>query len=510
MNAYGTFAARKTALPRRLRQSNFLFSGIVVLALVGVVALASATAADDVPADVPADVLRRAAHVAPSPRQLAWQELEFNCFVHFGINTFTDRDWGDGSEDPKLFNPTELNADQWVAACKQAGMKMLVLTCKHHDGFCLWPSKFTEHCVKNSSWRGGKGDLVKEVSDACRRGGIKFGVYLSLWDRHEKTYGSDAYDDYYKNQLRELMTNYGEITEVWWDGCFGEGPNGKKPVFDWKGYIKVIRELQPGALIAVMGPDIRWVGNESGLARESEWSALPEGRIGDPAYAAYIAKDLGNRKYLIGAKELIWYPAECDVTIRPSFFYKASEDKQVKSLAELLDIYYRSVGQNAVLLLNVPPDRRGLFPENDVARLRELRATLDETFKTNLAAGKPIRATSAAAGHAAEMAVDGNGGTYWTPADGGIQASLEIDLGRSVTFDRAMLQEMISTGQRVERFKLEAFDGQSWKTFAEATTIGCKRLMRLPAVTASKVRLTILDSRDTPTIREFGLYKSAP
>ena len=453
--------------------------------------------------EVPADVVRKAAHVTPTPQQMAWQEFEFAAFTHFGMDTFTDREWGEGTEDPKLFNPTDFDADQWVAACKAAGMKLLIMTAKHHDGFCLWPSKYTEQSVKNSPWRDGRGDVVREVSDACRRGGIKFGVYLSPWDRHEKTYGTDAYNTYYKNQLRELLTNYGEITEVWWDGACGEGPNGKKQVYDWDGYVRTVRRLQPKALMAIVGPDIRWVGNEDGLAREGEWSVLPR-PCGNPS-----AADLGDRKYLAGARELVWYPAECDVSIRPGWFYHAAEDGKVKSLAQLLDIYYRSVGRNAVLLLNVPPDRRGRLNEHDTARLRELRAVLDETFKTNLAAGRPATASSAAAGHAATSAVDGNGDTYWTPADGVIQAALEVDLGRPVTFDRAMLQEMIATGQRVERFKLEAWNGAGWKEFVRATTIGYKRLMKFPAVTASKVRLTILDARDCPTIREFGLFKAS-
>lgn len=456
--------------------------------------------------DVPQEVLRKAAHVTPTPQQLAWQQMELTSFVHFGMSTFTDEGyggWGDGADVPELFNPTAFDADQWVSACKDAGMKMLILTCKHHNGFCLWPSKYTDYSVKNSPWRNGKGDMVKEVADACRRGGIKFGVYLSPWDQHEKTYGTDVYNDFYKNQLRELLTNYGEITEVWWDGACGEGPNGKKQVYDWNGYIEIVRQLQPNAIAAVMGPDIRWVGNEDGLARESEWNVLPK-RFGNQTEA-----DLGHRKYLVGAKELVWYPAECCVSIRPNWFYRNNEDGQVKSLKHMLDIYYRSVGQNAVLLLNIPPDRRGLFHENDIARLRELRATIDETFKTNIAAGKPVKASSVAPGHAAEMAVDGDGSTYWTPADCVIQASLEIDLGQPVTFDRAMLQEMITTGQRVEQFKLEAWDGQAWKEFAQATTIGHKRLLRFPNVTTSKVRLTILDARDCPTVREFGLFKAS-
>jgi len=454
--------------------------------------------------DVPQEILRKAAHVTPSAQQFAWQELEFTCFTHFGMNTFTDREWGDGKEDPKLFNPTAFDANQWAAACKDAGMKMLILTAKHHDGFCLWPSKYTEHSVKNSPWRNGKGDVVQEVANACRKAGLKFGVYLSPWDRHEPTYGSDAYNEHYKNQLRELLTNYGEITEVWWDGACGEGPSGKRQVYDWDGYTKVVRECQPKAVIFGMGPDVRWVGNEDGLARESEWSVLPKRGPGDQT-----AKDLGNRKYLLGAKELVWYPAECDVSIRPGWFYHANEDGKVKSLKHLLDISYRSVGRNSVLLLNVPPDRRGLLHENDVARLRDLRTALDETFKTNLAAGKAAKASSAAGDHAADKAVDGNGATYWTPADGATTGWLEVDLGGPVTFDRAMVQEMIATGQRVEQFALEAWDGQAWKEITKATTIGHKRLLRFPEVTTSRVRLVILDSRDTPTIRQFGLFKSS-
>ncbi len=439
-------------------------------------------------AEVSPEARRNAAHVVPSPQQLAWQEMEFTGFAHFGVNTFTDLEWGDGTEDPAVFNPTDFDADQWVSACKQAGIKLLILTCKHHDGFCLWPSKFTEHSVKHSPWRNGQGDMVREVADACRRGGIKFGVYLSPWDRHEKTYGTDAYNDYYKNQLRELLTNYGEVAEVWWDGACGEGPNGKKQVYDFDGCTKIVRELQPDAVTAISGPDIRWVGNEDGLARETEWSVQPVDLSGNP--------------------QCRWWPAECDVSIRPGWFYHQTEDDKVKSLSHLLDIYYSSIGRNASLLLNIPPDRRGLFHENDVARLAELRAAIDATFKTNLAQGKAVVASSEADGHAAGAIVDGDDATYWTPADGVTQASLEIDLGEPTTFDRVMLQEMISTGQRVEKFKLEAWDGDSWNEIAQGTTIGYKRLLRIPLTTASKVRLTIDEARDCPTIREFGLFKA--
>ena len=454
--------------------------------------------------EVPREVLKRAAHVTPSPQQVAWQELEFTCFCHFGVNTFTDREWGDGKEDEKLFNPTQFDARQWARAARDAGMKLVILTCKHHDGFCLWPSKTTEHSVKNSPWKNGRGDVVKEVSDACRQFGLKFGVYLSPWDRNAQCYGSDAYNDFYKKQLTELLTDYGPITEVWWDGACGEGPNGRRQQYDWKGYTAVVRKLQPDAVIFGMGPDVRWVGNESGLARESEWSVLPAHGPGDQR-----AKDLGNRKYLVGAKELVWYPAECDVSIRPGWFYHASQDGKVKSLAHLLDIYYRSVGRNSVLLLNVPPDRRGLFHENDAARLKELRAVLDETFQTNLAAGRPVTAAKTRDGFSPAAITDGKGDTFWTTPEDVVTASFEVDLGSAVTFDRAMLQEMITTGQRVEAFKLEARAGGQWQEVARATTIGYKRLLRFKPVTADRVRVTILDSRDCPTIRQFGVYKAS-
>jgi len=456
-------------------------------------------------ADVPKAVLRKAARVKPSPQQLAWQELEYICFVHFGINTFTNREWGTGKEDPKLFNPTALDAGQWVAACKAAGMKMVILTAKHHDGFCLWPSKYTEHSVKNSPFRGGKGDVVKELADACRKAGLKLGIYVSPWDRHEKTYGSDTYNEFYKNQLTELLTRYGDVAEVWWDGACGEGPNGKRQVYDWDGYTKLVRKLQPNAVIFNMGPDVRWVGNENGLARESEWSVLPAGdRL------SHRKRDLGHRKYLPGAKRLVWYPAECDVSIRPGWFYHANQDNRVKSLRHLLDIYYKSVGRNSLLLLNVPADRRGLFHENDVARLRELRAVLDETFRTDLAAGKAAKASNARSGHPAGKITDGDTKTHWTTDDGVVQAWLEVDLGKAVTFDRAMIAEQIALGQRVEQFAIEAWDSKAWKQVAKGTTIGYKRLLRFAPVTASRVRLEILDSRDCPTIRRFGLFKASP
>ena len=291
----------------------------------------------------------------PTPQQLAWQRHELIAFAHFGINTFTDREWGDGKEDPGLFNPTDFDARQWAAALHAAGVKLLILTAKHHDGFCLWPSRFTEHSVKNSPWRNGQGDVVREVVDALREREIRVGLYLSPWDRNQPWYGdSPKYNEYFRNQLGELLGNYGVIDEVWFDGACGEGPNGKKQEYDWTSYYALVRERQPAALIAICGPDIRWVGNESGVARENESSVVQ--RDG----------------------HLAWHPAECDVSIRPGWFYHPAEDAKVKSLPTLVDIYFKSVGRNSVLLLNIPPDRRGRIADADVVRLQELDPRLSK------------------------------------------------------------------------------------------------------------------------------------
>jgi alpha-L-fucosidase len=436
---------------------------------------------------------RESASVRPTPQQLAWQEMEFIAFCHFGINTFTNREWGTGKEAPATFNPTAFDADQWVRVFKDSGIKMIILTAKHHDGFCLWPSAYTEHSVKSSPWRDGEGDVVGEVAAACRRGGLKFGVYLSPWDRHEPSYGdSPKYNEYFKNQLRELLTNYGTITEVWFDGACGEGPNGKRQVYDWHGYYAVIRKLQPDAVIAISGPDVRWVGNESGVARETEWSVQPA------------------RPGRHQTQGLVWYPAECDVSIRPGWFYHPEQDDKVKSLDHLLDIYYKSVGRNSVLLLNVPPDRRGLIHENDARRLRELRRVLDATFETNLAQAKPITASSTRDdAHGPGNAVDGEGDTCWMAADGETTATLELDLGKPTAFNRSMLQEHIALGQRVEAYAIEAWNGKAWQPVAKGTTIGHKKLDRFEEVTARRVRVVIRRSRAEPTLRAIGLFRAS-
>ncbi|MGB7295773.1 MAG: alpha-L-fucosidase [Candidatus Aminicenantales bacterium] len=471
------------------------------------------------PGETPAAVVRTAAHIVPTPNQLAWQEMEFIAFVHFGLNTFTDREWGDGTEDPRLFNPTDLDARQWARVFKDAGMKMIIVTAKHHDGFCLWPSRFTDHSIKKSPWRGGRGDVVGELAQACREAGLKFGIYLSPWDRHEPTYGdSPAYNRHFCDQLRELLTGYGEVNEVWFDGACGEGPNGKRQEYDWWAYYRVIRELQPRAVIFGVAPDLRWVGTESGYGRETEWSVVPV-NLKDPGDSSPLslddlfmpgdmtAEDLGSRDKIAGARALAWYPAETDVSIRPGWFYHSAQDGEVKSPEKLVDIYFSSVGRNGVLLLNVPPDRRGLIHENDIRNLMEMRRILDRTFGVNLVAGARVKATSEKKGCGAGFILDEDKATFWTTPDGVETATLEFVLPEKKTFDIVLLQEEIQMGQRVEDFSLEIWDGDAWRPLAVGTTIGYKRLLRVPEIKAERVRLTIERSRISPTLSAFGLYK---
>lgn len=476
--------------------------------------------AEILPGDSKEEIMRKAANLTPSERQLRWQKMELTGFLHFGINTFTNREWGDGKEDPKLFNPDELDAGQWVKTCKEAGMKLVILTAKHHDGFCLWPSKYTEHSVKNSTWQNGKGDVVRELAKACRKQGMKLGIYISPWDRNSAIYGTDEYNDYFVNQLTELLTNYGTVDEVWFDGANGEGPNGKKQVYDWQRYYKTIRKLQPGAVIAIMGPDVRWVGTESGYGRDTEWSVVPAnlknaGEIAarsqqkagtfKPAIKA-TTLDLGSREKLYSAKMLVWYPSEVDVSIRPGWFYHRKQDNKVKSVEKLLDIYYSSVGKNSVLLMNIPPDKRGLIHENDVETLKNWRMVLDQTFRENLATGANMENSKPSSGQQIQSMVDEDYDTYWLA--NGKTPIIEISLDDYINFDRLLLQENITIGQRVEKFKLEAMIDGKWKGIGEGTTIGYKRILRFPELTTNKIRLTILQSRANPAIASFGLYKS--
>ena len=465
------------------------------------------------------NIIYKAANITPTPRQLRWQQLELTGFFHIGVNTFTNREWGTGKEDPQIFNPSALDANQWVLTAKEAGIKQVILTAKHHDGFCLWPSSTTQHSVKSSPWRNGKGDLVKEVADACKKNKIGFGIYLSPWDMNSPIYGTAEYNDFFVKQLTELLTKYGQIDEVWFDGANGEGPNGKKQVYDFERWYKLIRKLQPSAVIAIMGPDVRWVGTETGYGRESEWSVVPMDNL-DPTVTSENSQqtvafqpagdmrgnDLGSREKIKSAKGLAWYPAETDVSIRPGWFYHAKEDDKVKSPEKLLDIYYSSVGRNGVLLVNIPPDQRGLIHENDIKSLKEWKRLRDETFTNNLAKNAKIKISH---GKNPKSLLDNNYKTHFTTNGTDTTAVIELDLKTPQLFDVLMLQENITIGQRIEKFSLDYWEDKQWKKATEGTTVGYKRLVRFAPVTAKKVRLNIEASRLNPTLAEIGLYKNA-
>jgi alpha-L-fucosidase len=472
-------------------------------------AILLAAACQTPPAEPPAPV-----GPLPSEAQLAWHDLQFYAFVHFNMNTFTNMEWGFGDESPTLFNPTELDARQWARVCKEAGMKGIIITAKHHDGFCLWPSAYTEHSVKNSPWRDGQGDLLRELSEACREYGLKFGVYLSPWDRNHADYGTQAYLTYFRNQLRELLTNYGEVYEVWFDGANGGtgyygGANENRKIdnrtyYDWENTIKIVRELQPNAMIfSDAGPDIRWVGNEEGWANETNWAPLRRDEF-YPGSPNYLELRSGHED---GTH---WVPAECDVSIRPGWYYHPYEDHKVKSLQQLTDIYYHSIGRNANLLINLPVDRRGLVHERDVEQLTKLAETIRADFAEELARGRPITATNTRPGtkqYGPQRALDGDNDTYWATADSVLEASLEIDLPAATTFNRFLIQEHVPLGQRVTAFTLSAQQDDQWKTIAEATTIGYKRILRFEPQTTDKIKVEIT-ARAPITISNIELYNA--
>jgi alpha-L-fucosidase len=449
----------------------------------------------------------------PSARQWRWHHLEFYGFLHFTTNTFTDKEWGFGDEKPEIFNPTDFDADAIATVARESGMRGLILTCKHHDGFCLWPSAYTEHSVKNSPWRDGKGDVVREVSDACRRQGLLFGVYLSPWDRNHADYGTPAYLEYYRAQLRELLTNYGPIFEVWHDGANGGdgwygGSNEKRTIdkftyYDWENTWAIVRELQPEAVIfSDTGPDIRWVGNESGKGGETTWLTLnTEGWC--PGFAD--AKEL-NTGHEDGA---LWLPPEVDVSIRPGWFYHAREDSQVKTVRQLVDIYYQSVGRSGSWHLNLPPDRRGHIHEIDVARLRTLRQILDQTFAQDLAADATIIATNVRGKdpvYGPMQVLNDDPDCYWATNDDVISAALDLDLGKKCTFDQILLQEPVRLGQRVRAWAVDVRVDGEWREVASGTTIGHKRLARFAPVTSHYIRVRIEDAKACPLLSRVGLF----
>lgn len=449
----------------------------------------------------------------PSERQLSWHEMEYYMFVHFTVNTFTDKEWGYGDEPESVFNPTELNCRQWAKTARDAGMKGIIITAKHHDGFCLWPSVFTEHSVKNSPWRDGKGDVVMELRKACDEYGLKMGVYLSPWDRNSAVYGTPDYLVYYRNQLKELLTKYGDIFEVWFDGANGgDGYYGgaretrridNKTYYDWPNTHKIVRELQPGAVMfSDAGPDVRWVGNESGMGSITNWCLLNKDEMypgGD--FAAILGEGHDDGNY--------WVPAEVDVSIRRGWFYHQSQDSLVRSPENLMELYYSSVGRNSNLLLNIPPNRRGLLHENDVNSLMAFRELREKEFANELAQGKKASSdVSRGKGYRASNVNDGNPETYWATPDDASTGSITIDLGEETEVNRIIVQEYIKLGQRVQEFKAEALVDGNWKPLIDGTTIGHKIIRKFTVVKTSKIRFTISKSKACPLVSNIELFRA--
>ena len=457
--------------------------------------------------------------VVPSDRQLKWHETERYCFLHFTVNTFSDLEWGLGGEKESIFNPTNFDADQIASTIAKHGFKGAILTCKHHDGFCLWPSKYTEHSVKNSTWKNGKGDVVKEISEACKRYGIKFGVYLSPWDRNSALYGKPEYITYYRNQLRELLTNYGEICEVWLDGANGGdgyygGAKEKREVnrvtyYDWPNTWKIIRELQPNACIfSDIGPDVRWCGNESGFVNDSCWAPYTAiGRNGEKPAIGFFKEEVAPTGTMNGEA---WIPAEVDVSIRPGWFYHQKEDTKVRDLNSLKEIYFKSVGNGAGWNLNLPPDRTGQINANDVKSLDEFQEYLTKSFSNNLLLGAKASA-SETRGNSSQFApskvLDNDKNSYWSVNDNTRNASLTFQLKSPASFNCMEIKEYIRLGQRIPSFTIEIEKGGKWEQVFKGSTIGNKKLAKFNDVTATRVRLNFKNSLASPVIESVKLYK---
>lgn len=450
----------------------------------------------------------------PTEAQLAWHEMETNAFIHFTINTFTDKEWGYGDESPKLFNPSNVDVGQWVTTLKESGFKGVILTCKHHDGFCLWPTAYSEHSVKASPYKEGKGDIVREVSEACKAQGLKFGIYLSPWDRNHPEYGRPEYVAYYRNQLKELFTAYGPVFEMWFDGANGgDGYYGGKreqrkidgrTYYDWPTTLGLVESLEPNIIFfSDAGPGVRWVGNERGIAGETNWNNITP----DTLFAGKAGiEDLLQTGHENGTH---WIPAEVDVSIRRGWFYHAKEDTLVKSAEQLFDIYLSSVGRGSTLLLNVPPDRRGLFHETDVRNLKAFRKLIDSEFAVDLGKDASISVSSFRGedeAFSAKNINDGNKETYWTTDDDVMTGSMEIGLNGDKPVKYVLLQEYIKLGQRVKSFNIEAFTDNQWTKIGGGTTIGYKRIIKIDPVTVSRLRIAITDSKACPLISNVEVY----
>lgn len=438
----------------------------------------------------------------PTAAQLTWQRDEMRLFVHFGVNTFTDREWGTGEEDPRIFSPESLDTAQWARVAARTGFRTVVLTAKHHDGFALWPTAYSDHSVASSGWRGGTGDVVGELAEAIRNENLGLGLYLSPWDRHEPAYGDEeAYNAHYMGQLRELLGRYGQVTEVWFDGAKGE--NARDMNYDFEAWWSTVRQMQPGAVrFSDAGPDIRWIGNERGAAGTTNWSTMDRTRVGVgmAGIGAYLnAGEPGGPD---------WVPGECDVSIRPGWFFHP--DEQPATRGRLLDLYYSSVGRNCLLLLNVPPAPSGRFDEADVAALDSFATALEIIFGKDLATGASVTSSSVrgkSTAYSGDRVVDGSLDSYWAPASPDSTLSITLDLAESATFNVIRLQEPVQLGQRIAAHRVEIQDGVSWRVIARGTTVGHKRLHRLAECsTSNRVRIVIEEALALPLLAEVGLH----
>jgi alpha-L-fucosidase len=438
----------------------------------------------------------------PSDRQLIWHGMEYHAFIHFGPNTFTDIEWGHGNESPDVFYPSELDCRQWAKAIKDAGMEGVIITAKHHDGFCLWPSEHSTHTVRESKWRNGKGDVLKELSEACKEFGIKFGVYLSPWDRNHPTYFTAEYNNVFKKMLEEVLSNYGDVYYVFFDGAFSMGPDGKRQEYDWDGFTEVVRRCQPDAVIfSDGGPDVRWIGNERGYAAETNWCTVKAGLF----YPGIIGV---NDQLQTGHEDGdLWIPSEVNTSIRPGWFYHQKEDNQVKSLNTLVDNWYHSVGMNSNFLLNLPPDRRGLIHKNDITRLTELKQYLDEAFAIDYAKTASIKATNSR-GQAfnTKKAIDGDPETYWATKNGVLEASLELDFRKPAEINAVLIQEFIPLGQRVKSFSVDVLSNETFERVATGVTVGNRRIVKFETVNTHRLRINF-EAKACPLIANIEVYR---
>lgn len=436
----------------------------------------------------------------PTKAQLSWHEMEFYLFMHFGPNTFTDLEWGHGTEKEEVFNPTNLDCEQWCRIAKASGAKGIIITAKHHDGFCLWPSKYSTHTVRESKWKDGKGDVLKELSAACKKYGLKFGVYISPWDRNHPDYGTEKYNDVFVSMMKELFTNYGPIWELWWDGANGEGPNGKKQVYDWHRFERTVRELSPNTVVfSDIGPDIRWVGNESGVAGKTNWNTLDT--AGFTRGAGGPPQDTLNTGNANGKN---WIPAECDVSIRPGWFYHKAEDSKVKTPEQLFDLYLKSVGRGANLLLNVPPDGRGLIHANDSAALVGFKKLKDQNFKNNLVINASVGIYSTDMFIETPQLKDNNNKTSTVFNKSGF-SKLVIEFKKTTKINCVVLQEDFQQGQKVSEFYLFVGDGTNNQE-TKGTTIGRKRIITFNTLITTKLTLVMPVKNSAVNLNEIAAY----